>query len=111
MIGLLRFCLIVLAVFTANTSHGSAAQGLEAGQRLKQTAHEPVRVILDTDMNFDLDDMLALAMLHALQARGEAKIVAVTCSGHDRWGPPFVDLIDTFYGSPDIPIGMVSGDI
>lgn len=31
----------------------------------------PVKVIFDTDMWGDIDDVLALARLHSLQARGE----------------------------------------
>src|SRR5205085_11191369 len=38
----------------------------------------PVPVIFDTDMGNDIDDALALAMLHALQTKGEAKLLAVT---------------------------------
>ena len=39
---------------------------------------EPVRVIFDTDMGNDIDDALALAVLHAFESRGEAKLLAVT---------------------------------
>jgi hypothetical protein len=37
-----------------------------------------VRVIFDTDMGNDVDDALALGILHALETRGEAKLLAVT---------------------------------
>ena len=35
-------------------------------------AAEPVRLIFDTDIGNDVDDALALAVIHALQSRGEA---------------------------------------
>ena len=70
-------------------------------------AAEPVRVIFDTDMGNDVDDAIALAELHALQTRGEARILAVTITKDNRWAPVFVDLLNTFYGRPEIPIGMV----
>jgi len=70
-------------------------------------AAQPVRIIFDTDMGNDIDDALALAMLHALESRGEAKLLAVTITKDNRWAAPYVDLINTFYGLPDIPIGMV----
>ena len=41
-------------------------------------AAEPVRIIFDTDMGNDIDDALALAVLHAFESRGEAKLLAVT---------------------------------
>ena len=41
-------------------------------------AAEPVRVIFDTDMGNDIDDAVALAMLHSFVSRGEAELLAVT---------------------------------
>jgi len=70
-------------------------------------AAEPVRLILDTDMGNDCDDALALAMIHALQNRNEVRLLAVTITKDNHDAAPFVDLVDTFYGRPDIPIGVV----
>lgn len=70
-------------------------------------AAQPVRVIFDTDMGNDIDDALALAMLHAFESRGEAKLLAVTTTKDNRWAAPYVDLVNTFYGRPDIPVGVV----
>lgn len=67
----------------------------------------PVRIIFDTDMGNDVDDALALASLHALETRGEVKLLAVTITKDNRWAPPFVDLVNTFYGRAGIPIGIV----
>jgi len=69
----------------------------------------PLPVILDTDMDSDVDDVAALSELHALADRGEVEILAVMISGHNEWSAPCVDAIDTFYGRPDLPIGLVSG--
>ncbi len=68
-----------------------------------------VPVIFDTDMGNDIDDALALAMLHALQTRGECRIVAVTITKDNPWAAPYIDLANTFYKRPEIPIGMVKG--
>jgi purine nucleosidase len=67
----------------------------------------PVRVIFDTDMGNDVDDALALAILHALETRGEAKLLAVTITKDNPYAATFVDLMDTFYRRGEIPIGMV----
>jgi hypothetical protein len=64
-----------------------------------------VRVILDTDMDSDCDDAVALGILHALADRGEVDILAVMVSGLNRHAGPCVDAINTYYGRPDIPIG------
>jgi inosine-uridine nucleoside N-ribohydrolase len=70
-------------------------------------AAEPARVIFDTDMGNDVDDALALAMLHSFESRGEARILAVTITKDNPWAAAFVDLVDRFYGRPGIPIGIV----
>lgn len=67
----------------------------------------PVRIIFDTDIGNDVDDVLALAMLHALQSRGACELLAVTVSIPDERAGPFVDAVNTFYGRPDIPIGVI----
>src|ERR1700722_12044636 len=72
-------------------------------------AAAPVRVIFDTDMGNDVDDALALGILHALESRGEAKLLAVTVTKDNPYAAVFVDVIDTFYGRGKIPIGMVKG--
>ncbi len=74
---------------------------------VRLTAAEPVRIIFDTDMGNDVDDALALAELHAFESRGEVRLLAVTITKDNRWAPVFVDLFNTYYGRPDIPIGMV----
>ncbi|MCC9601346.1 nucleoside hydrolase [Stieleria sp. JC731] len=65
----------------------------------------PVPVVFDTDITGDCDDVLALAMLHALEDRGECELKAVTISKINTMAAPFVDAVNTFYGRPDIPIG------
>jgi hypothetical protein len=66
----------------------------------------PVRIILDTDVGNDVDDVLALAVLHALQTRGAAELLAVTITKPDELAGPFIDAMNTFYGRPGIPIGF-----
>ena len=39
---------------------------------------EPIKLIFDTDMGNDVDDALALAMLHSLESRGESELLAIT---------------------------------
>jgi inosine-uridine nucleoside N-ribohydrolase len=74
---------------------------------LSLSAQAPPNIIFDTDMGNDIDDALALAMLHAFQSRHEANLIAVTVTKDNQWAAPYIDLVDTFYGRADIPIGMV----
>lgn len=71
------------------------------------SAEEPVRLIFDTDIGNDVDDVQAQAMIHAMQSRGACQLLAVTITKDSELAGPFVDAINTFYGRPDIPIGVV----
>jgi hypothetical protein len=66
-----------------------------------------VRVILDTDMSGDCDDAGALALLHALADRDECEILAVVTNRKDKTNASAaaVDVINTYYGRPNLPIG------
>ena len=69
---------------------------------------DPVRVIFDTDLGNDCDDVLAFGLLHALADRGECDVLAVTTTKAHPRSAPFADAVNTFYGRPDVPIGAVS---
>jgi len=66
----------------------------------------PVKIIFDTDIGNDVDDVLALSVLHALQTRGDCELLGVTITKPDELAGPFVNSMNTFYGRPDIPIGF-----
>jgi hypothetical protein len=66
----------------------------------------PVKIIFDTDVGNDVDDVLAISVIHALQSRGECELLAVTITKPDELAGPFVDALNTFYGRPGIPIGF-----
>jgi hypothetical protein len=66
----------------------------------------PVKIIFDTDIGNDVDDVLALSMLHALQSREDCELLAVTITKPDQMAGPFVSAMNTFYGRPELPIGF-----
>lgn len=66
-----------------------------------------INVVFDTDVCLDIDDGMALAIVHALQDRHEANLVAVTVSIDERPCAPYLSALNAFYGHPDIPIGTV----
>jgi inosine-uridine nucleoside N-ribohydrolase len=70
-------------------------------------AREPVRLIFDTDMGNDIDDALALAVIHALESRGEARLLAVTLTKDNPHAGPYCDLVNHFYGRGQVPVGVV----
>jgi inosine-uridine nucleoside N-ribohydrolase len=68
---------------------------------------EPVRLIFDTDLGNDVDDTMALAVIHALQNRNECELLAVTTTKDNPYVAPMIAVVNTFYGRPDIPIAVV----
>ena len=72
-----------------------------------ETFSRPVPIIFDTDMGNDVDDALALGVIHALQSRGECELLAVTITKDHTLSAPYVDAVNTFYGRGDVPIGVV----
>lgn len=95
--------LLSLATALAMTAAGTAAASSPA-------ASAP-RIIFDTDMCNDVDDVLALAMLHSLQSRGSCELIAVAVSTPDEQAASFVAAVNSFYGRPDIPIGLTRAKI
>lgn len=72
---------------------------------------EPVKIIFDTDMGNDIDDAMALAVAHSLQSRGELEILAVTTTKDNPYAVRMVDVLNTFYGRGNIPIGVVQNGV
>jgi len=70
-------------------------------------AAEPVRLIFDTDIGNDVDDVQALAMIHSMQSRAACRLLAVTVTKDSELAGPFVDAINTFFGRGQTPIGVV----
>jgi pyrimidine-specific ribonucleoside hydrolase len=70
---------------------------------------EPIKLILDTDMGPDYDDVGAMAVLHALADSGQVKILATMGCNQSKYVAPVLDLLNTYYGRPNMPIGIVRG--
>lgn len=67
---------------------------------------QPASIIYDTDIGDDVDDAMALALIHSLVSRGDAELLAVTISKPNFYAAAYCDLVNTFYGRGDIPIGL-----
>jgi len=72
---------------------------------------EPKKIIYETDMCLDVDDVGAIAVLHALENQGECEILAVCFNEVHEYGPSAIDAINTWYGRGDIPIGIYRGSL
>ena len=68
----------------------------------------PVKLIVDTDAGFDVDDIGALAVANALQDLGECDIIAVGHTNGFSKGIGGVSTIFDFYGRT-VPLGAYKG--
>lgn len=68
------------------------------------------QVIFDTDFGGDADDLGALAMLNHFHNKGEINLKAVVCWNVEKYAISAIDAVNTYYGNPDIPLGLRSGE-
>lgn len=64
------------------------------------------RVIFDSDMSSDHDDVGDIAALHGLASLGQCTILGMMVSSRNGGTALCMDAINTYYGKPGIPIGV-----
>lgn len=73
----------------------------------KAAVSEKLRVIFETDIGNDIDDALALDMLYKYMDQGKIDLLAVMLNKCAPGPAEFMDIMGTWYGYPDIPVGIV----
>lgn len=63
------------------------------------------KIIFDTDLGPDYDDVGALAFLHAMADSGKAEILATISSNKHPLVAPSIEVINTYFNRPDLEIG------
>jgi inosine-uridine nucleoside N-ribohydrolase len=72
---------------------------------------EKKKIIFDTDMGPDYDDVGAIAILHALADSSECEILAtLSCNGHPSVAPT-IETFNRYFNRSDIPIGIPENPI
>src|SRR5512133_3369033 len=71
----------------------------------KKVNRQPVKIFFDTDLGPDYDDVGALAFLHAMADSGKAEILATIASNKHKLVAPSIEVINTYFGRPELPIG------
>lgn len=67
----------------------------------------PLNLIFETDMGNDVDDALALGLLYHYVSEGSINLLAITLNKEGTAPAAFVDIMNTWYGYPNIPIGII----
>ena len=68
---------------------------------------EPVRLVFDTDISPDFDDVGAMAVMHKLADDGEAEILATVACNRTPLCVPVIEIINAYYGRSALPVGAV----
>ncbi len=68
------------------------------------------KIIFDTDLGPDYDDVGALAFLHAMADSGKTEILATLASNKHELVVPSIETINNWFGRPGIPLGAPKGD-
>lgn len=76
-------------------------------QLIAQSLKQPISVIFDTDIGPDYDDVGAITLLHALADSGECRILATMASNRYSRIAAVLDVYNTYFHRPNIPIGLV----
>lgn len=71
---------------------------------------QPVKIIFDSDMGPDFDDVGAITILHSLAAKGECEILATMASDGYPYIAPTLEVFNRYFKKPNIPIGVPVAD-
>ncbi len=75
----------------------------------KEETGAPLKIIFDTDLGPDYDDVGALAFLHAMADSGKVEILATVSSNTHELVVPSIDVINTYFNRPDLITGAPKG--
>ena len=63
-------------------------------------------IILDTDLGSSTDDLFSLQHLYLYHRQGACKLLGIVVDRMGENNAAIADLMNTYYGCPDIPIGL-----
>jgi purine nucleosidase len=73
-----------------------------------KSTNQPVKVILDADLDSDVDDAGALAMALNLHKEEVIDLIGVIVTSDDPYAPVCASAINTYHGFADIPVGFLA---
>ena len=68
---------------------------------------DKLNIIFETDIGNDVDDAMALDMIYKYLDQDRINLLAVTINKDGLAPVEFMDIMNTWYGYPDIPVGMI----
>ena len=68
---------------------------------------DKLNIIFETDIGNDVDDAMALDMIYKYLDQERINLLAVCLNKNGLAPVEFMDIMNTWYGYPDIPVGMI----
>lgn len=72
---------------------------------------DKVRIILDADFGSSTDDLFVLQMMYKYADQGKCEILGVMVDREGEDNAAVVDVMNNYFGYPDVPIGLVRNGI
>ena len=69
------------------------------------------RIILDVDICSSTDDLFAMEMLYRYADQGRCQLLGIVVDREGEGHAPFADVMNTYFGYPNLPIGQVRNGI
>ncbi len=73
---------------------------------LQEKSRMPL-IILDTDIGSSTDDLFAMEMLYRYEEQGRCRLLGVVVDREGEKNAEFTDVMNTYFGHGDVPIGLV----
>ncbi len=105
----LRLAVMTLAVVALATFNSCVTQKTTVAPTSYQpqpTQPKAIPMILDSDFGSSTDDLFALMMLNHYIDEGKVNLMGVVVDREGEKNAQLVDVFNTYYGHPDIPIGL-----
>ena len=68
-------------------------------------------IIYDTDIGSSADDLFALEMLYRYEDEERCRLLGVVVDREGEQNAAFADVMNTYFGHPDVPVGLVRDGI
>ncbi|MFB2120698.1 nucleoside hydrolase [Parapedobacter sp. 2B3] len=94
------------AIFLLSTVLWCTACSTQSDDQVKRSVTQPPKIIFDTDMGPDYDDVGAIAVLHALADSGECEILATVASDAHPSIAPTIEVFNRYFGRDGLPVGI-----
>jgi len=104
--------LVLTMVFCSNMVLTSCSDKDETATQIQDKAYTGVPlVIFDTDIGSSADDLFALEMLYRYDEQQLCQLLGVVVDREGEANADFADVMNTYFGHPDVPIGLVQDGI